>query len=97
MSPLLVPCASNTRVIGTRSQKSIIHQSLELVKKLRSKKISPITETLSSNDAYNTVPRYSGETDLYPFLRICDKVLESIEDNLTGKAFNALKHREINE
>lgn len=102
------PFENKPRVIGTRSNKNIDHTSLTAIKRTRNKKMAPNDEYLSYTDAIKTIPKYSGDAELHPFINVCEKVLESVDEartsllikmivasKLTGKAYNATKHKTI--
>lgn len=53
-------------------------------------------------------PKYSGKTEIYSFINVCEKIIESLEEikvpliikmivakKLTNRAFNAIHYREI--
>ena len=101
------------RIIGTRSQKNIAHTELIPKKRVKNKKMVDNNTTknmamLGLTDALNMIPKYGGETEIYQFINICEKILESVEKNkiplivkiiaatkLINRAFNAIRYREI--
>lgn len=94
---------------GTRSQKDIVHTQLVPAKRGKlTKKMSPPSIVLTISEALNIIPKYSGDTEVYPFINICEKVLESVDadhvplltkmiqaSKLINRAFNVVRYREI--
>ena len=97
---------------GTRSQTGILHVQLSSVKNTRriienKMAIGKLEATLSLTEALHLIPKYSGETDIHPFLSTCDTVIGMVAEahmpllikmitttKLTGRAFNVTRYRE---
>ena len=98
--------------IRTRSQAGGKFIELTVEKKIRKvKKVKMANEklevTLNLTEALHLIPKYSGETDIHPFLSTCDTIIGMVTEahvpllikmitttKLTGRAFNVTRYRE---
>jgi hypothetical protein len=97
---------------GTRSQTGIQHVQLPIIKNTRKiienkMATGKLEVTLNLTEALHLIPKYSGETDIHPFLSTCDTVIGMVAEahvpllikmitttKLTGRAFNVTRYRE---
>lgn len=106
------PITNNTRTIGLRSNKNIVHSEYIPVKRaVKIKKMAtPKITTLKVTEALKIIPQYSGLAETtYPFISACETIIDAVESDqlplllkmiaatkLTGKAYNATRYKEIN-
>ena len=97
---------------GARSQTGIQHVQLSIVKNTRritenKMATAKLEVTLNLTEALHLIAKYSGETDIHPFLSTCDTVIGMIAEahvpllikmvtttKLTRRAYNVNRYRE---